>query len=63
VDDPAHYRWTSYRHNALGQADPYRTPHPLHRAIGRDDMERQAAYRELFRAQLDNQATTIFGWR
>ena len=20
VDDPAHYRWTSYRHNALGQA-------------------------------------------
>ena len=21
VDDPAHYRWTSYRHNALGQAN------------------------------------------
>ena len=29
VDDPAHYRWTSYRHNALGQASPYLTPHPL----------------------------------
>ena len=56
VDDPAHYRWTSYRHNALGQANPYLTPHPLYRAIGRDDMERQAAYRELFRAQLDKQA-------
>jgi len=63
VDNPAHYRWTSYRHNALGQANPYLTPHPHYRAIGRDDMERQAAYRELFRAQLDNQATTIFGWR
>lgn len=27
VDDPAHYRWTSYRANALGQADalPRRT--------------------------------------
>ena len=22
VDDPAHYRWSSYRHNALGQPDP-----------------------------------------
>jgi hypothetical protein len=20
VDDPAHYRWSSYRHNAVGQA-------------------------------------------
>ena len=23
VTDPAHYRWTSYRHNALGQADQH----------------------------------------
>jgi len=29
VDDPAHYRWSSYRHNALGQPDPRITPHPL----------------------------------
>ena len=56
VDDPAHYRWTSYRHNALGQASPYLTPHPLYLAIGRGDTERQAAYRDLFRAQLDNKA-------
>lgn len=56
VDDPAHYRWTSYRHNALGQANPYLTPHPLYRAIGQDDTERQAAYRDLFRAQLDDKA-------
>ena len=37
VDDPAHYRWTSYRHHALGQASPYLTPHPLYLAIDRDD--------------------------
>jgi putative transposase len=56
VDDPAHYRWTSYRHNALGQTNPYLTPHPLYQALGRDDKARQAAYRELFRAQLDRKA-------
>ena len=56
VDDPAHYRWTSYRHNALGQSNAYLTPHPLYQAIGRDDAERQAAYRDLFRAQLDSKA-------
>ncbi|HUX31103.1 MAG TPA: hypothetical protein VMV78_10845 [Thiobacillus sp.] len=56
ADDPAHYRWTSYRHNALGQVNPYLTPYPLYRAIGRDDTERQAAYRDLFRSQLGSKA-------
>jgi putative transposase len=56
VSDPAHYRWTSYRANALGQRDTLLTPHPLYRALGSDDTERQAAYRELFRAQLDRAA-------
>lgn len=41
VDDPAHYRWTSYRHNALGQANAYLAPHPLYLAIGREDTERR----------------------
>jgi putative transposase len=27
VDDPVHYRWSSYRANALGEADPLLTPH------------------------------------
>ncbi len=40
VDDPAHYRWTSYRHNALGQSNAYLTPYPLYQAVGRDDAER-----------------------
>ena len=56
VNDPAHYRWTSYRYNALGQANPYLAPHPLYLALGQDCKERQAAYRELFRVQLDSKA-------
>ena len=56
VEDPAHYRWSSYRANALGQADPRLTPHAIYRELGRGDRERQAAYRALFRAQLDRAA-------
>ena len=56
VEDPAHYRWTSYRANALGQADARLTPHSLYLALGRTDKERQAAYRALFRSHLDQAA-------
>ena len=56
VDDPAHYRWTSYRHNALGQSNPYLTAHALYLALDRDDETRRAAYRDLFRVQLDTKA-------
>lgn len=52
VDDPAHYRWSSYRANALGQVDARITPHALYRALGRGDAARQAAYRSLFRPHL-----------
>ena len=34
VEDPAHYRWTSYRANALGQPDARLSPHPIYRALG-----------------------------
>jgi putative transposase len=56
VDDPAHYRWTSYRANALGAADSRITPHALYRELGASDKERQIAYRALFRAQLERAA-------
>ena len=56
VDDPAHYRWTSYRANALGAAEGRITPHPLYRQLGSSDRERQLAYRALFRAQLERAA-------
>lgn len=56
VDDPAHYRWTSYRHNALGQSSPCITAHSLYMALGRNAQDRQVAYRALFRTQLDKAA-------
>jgi putative transposase len=56
VEDPAHYRWTSYRHYALGRPDGLLTAHPLYRRLGRSEAERQSAYRDLFRAHLDGKA-------
>lgn len=63
VDDPAHYRWSSYRSHALGADDPVTAlsqpllaPHPLYRGLGPDAESRQAAYRALFRSELDREA-------
>lgn len=56
VDDPAHYRWSSYRAHALGRPDSRLTPHALYLALGANDAARQIAYRALFRSQLDKAA-------
>lgn len=56
VNDPAHYRWSSYRFHGLGQPDDLLTPHPLWLALGHDAPARHAAHRALFRAQLDDEA-------
>ena len=56
ANDPAHYRWTSYRRNALEQANSYTSPHPRYLAPGKGDKGRQPAYRDLFRAALDKTA-------
>jgi len=56
VTDPAHYRWSSYRHNGLSQPDERITPHPLYTSLGLDAPDRQAAYRALFRSQMDDDA-------
>ncbi len=48
VRHPAHYRWSSYRANALGEADALLTPHALYCALGRSGEERRAAYRAGF---------------
>lgn len=56
VQDPGQYRWSSYRHNALGQPDLRLTPHPLFLALDRNDADRQTAYRALFRCELDEDA-------
>ena len=56
VDDPAHYRWTSYRSTALGQPNERLTSHPVYLALSGNDQDPQAAYRALFRASLDQAA-------
>jgi putative transposase len=53
VAHPAAYRWSSYRANARGESDALVRPHPLFTALGADGASRQAAYRELFRHELD----------
>jgi putative transposase len=49
VSYPAEYRWSSHRANAYGEADEVLSPHEVYLQMGRSDVERQAAYRELFR--------------
>ena len=53
TEHPGSYRWSSYRANAQGEASAFLEPHPLYTELGRTAVERQAAYRELFRYQLD----------
>jgi putative transposase len=47
VKDPASYRWSSYRFNALGQRNPLVTPHPLYTSLASFPDSRQVAYRGL----------------
>lgn len=56
VDDPAHYPWTSYRANALGQASDLLVPHSVFLALNRGAASRQQAYRALFRPHLEQAA-------
>lgn len=57
VVDPAQYRWSSYRHNALGQADPLLSPRPEYLALANSQQARQDAYRVLVDEVLDQAAT------
>ena len=56
VNDPAIYRWSSYRANGLGQADALLTAHEVYLALDQQAPERQAAYRTLFGSELDQVA-------
>lgn len=53
VANPADYRWSSHRRNALDAKDEVVVPHELYKALGADALARCAAYRELFRIKLD----------
>jgi putative transposase len=46
VQDPGDFRWSSFRCNGTGQADPVITPHSVYMALGLSAEERTRAYRE-----------------
>jgi len=52
VSHPSEYPWSSYRYNALGQANDLVKPHLEYLRFGRSDEERQAAYRQLFKHRI-----------
>lgn len=47
VSEPALFRWSSFRHNVLGDGDPLVTPHPAYLALGATSGERRDAYAAL----------------
>jgi putative transposase len=49
VTDPAVYRWSSYRSNALGVRDMLIVQHPLYLSLGESEASRQTSWRELCR--------------
>jgi len=55
VDQPSKYRWSSYRANAFGCADPLLKPHPHYEALGTSTESKLRAYRDLFDVQLEPQ--------
>ena len=58
VADPGQYRWSSYRHNGLEEANLRLTPHVEYQALGQTDDDRRMVYRSLFRSELDEAALT-----
>ena len=59
VAGPDQYRWSSHRHNALGEADALITPHETYHVLGSSLPERQAAYRALFAAPMESQTLEL----
>jgi len=55
VSDPGEYPWSSYRANALGQANAILSSHPVYLALSPHDNARCDLYRDLFRTALDEQ--------
>jgi putative transposase len=55
VEQPGDYRWSSFRRNGLGIPDRLVEEHEIFGSLGQTSGERQQAYRELFRAQMDDE--------
>ncbi len=54
VKHPGDYRWSSYRINAQGEKSELILHHLIYQALGNTDSERQMAYGELFRHELES---------
>ena len=65
---PGQYSWSSYRSHAFGAADKLLAVHEQYARLGNSEEERQQAYRDLFRSELDgkelaeNRDTVNRGW-
>lgn len=59
VDSPADYYWSSYQTNGLGRTSAICTPHPIYLSLGVNTTARLQAYRELFKAQIDDDVPLI----
>lgn len=55
VKHPRQYKWTSYPANAYGKDNPLITPHECYMALGRSSPARQQAYRDLFKAPMEEE--------
>jgi putative transposase len=53
VVSAADYRWSSFRHNALGENDPLLSDHPVYAGLGPTPEARRNTYRALFEDRLD----------
>ncbi|BFM12483.1 transposase [Simiduia litorea] len=54
----ADYPWSSYQRNALGKPIQLLTPHPVYCQLASNDVERQKAYRGLFRGRMPERDLT-----
>jgi putative transposase len=61
VTSPGNYRWSSYRVNALGHSSDLYTPHSSYLALGANDTERQAHYRQLVERYVDDELMAEIG--
>ena len=55
VNSPADYKWSSYMCNALGKYSNLSTAHDVYLVLGKDDIQRQQAYRDLFEERVDKE--------
>lgn len=58
VPHASEYPWSSYQLNALGKPIQLLTPHTLYLQLGKTEVERQNAYRSLFRGRMRERELT-----